>query len=144
MYLIPALVVLAAPLLTCAKYVINHTSYSAGSVQLGVSSFSNAPPSFNLFLASSRSKQLMGNVSPPGSGVLDLALPEGTTPGGYHMQIADPTTQELFSTSDKFVVKPGDLAIASSLGLSTPSLSFSSTGSVIPVLTTALITDASG
>ncbi|KAG8998615.1 hypothetical protein FRB90_012272 [Tulasnella sp. 427] len=144
MYFTSLLALVAVPLITSAKYVINDTSYSAGMVHVGVSTFSDAPPNANVYLASERSKQLMGAVSPSGSGILDLALPANTSPGTYHMQMTDPTNQAVLSSSQKFVVRQGDLAAASSLGLSTPSLSFSVTGPVIPLLSTYLVTDASG
>ncbi|KAG8998528.1 hypothetical protein FRB90_012284 [Tulasnella sp. 427] len=144
MRLTSLLALLVASLIASAKYVINDTSYSAGMIHLGVSTFSDAPPNANVYLASERSKQLMGAVNPAGSGVLDLALPANTSPGTYYMQMTDPTNQAILSSSKKFVVRQGDLAAASSLGLSTPSLSFSVTGPIIPLLSTSLVTDASG
>lgn len=141
----PILVVLAAPLLALSKVVINNTSYSNGVLTLGISTYSDAPSSFNVVAVDgSGNKVTVGTVSTQGSGTFDLALPANATPGSYRVQVVDPATGETLSTSRAFTVSSADLAAASSLGLQSASYTYAVTGSVIPFVTTSLVTDASG
>lgn len=138
-------VVLAAPLLALSKVVINNTSYSGGVLHLGISTYSDAPSSYNVVAVDSAgNKYNIGSVSTGGSGTLDVALPGNTPPGSYRVQVVDPATGETLSTSRPFTVSSADVAAASSLGLQSASYTYAVTGSVIPFVTTSLVTDASG
>lgn len=87
----PILVVLAAPLLALSKVVINNTSYSGGHLTLGISTYSDAPSSFNVVAVDgSGNKITIGTVTTQGSGTFDLALPGNATPGSYKVQVVDP------------------------------------------------------
>ncbi|KAG8948692.1 hypothetical protein FRC04_009458 [Tulasnella sp. 424] len=141
----PILVVLAAPLLALSKVVINNTSYSGGHLTLGISTYSDAPSSFNVVAVDgSGNKITIGTVTTQGSGTFDLALPGNATPGSYKVQVVDPATGETLSTSRSFTVSSADLAAASSQGLQSASYTYAVTGSIIPFVTTSLVTDASG
>ncbi|KAG8916461.1 hypothetical protein FRC00_000105, partial [Tulasnella sp. 408] len=140
-----ALVLLSAPLLALSKIVISNTSYSGGVLHLSVSTYSDAPSTYNIVaLASDGTTYPIGTVNTDGSGNLDIALPANTPPGSYRVRVTDPATGESLSTSRSFTVSSADLAAASSLGLQSASYTYAVTGSIIPFVTTSLVTDASG
>ncbi|KIO21894.1 hypothetical protein M407DRAFT_245111 [Tulasnella calospora MUT 4182] len=140
-----ALVLLTAPLLALSKIVISGTSYNGGVVHLSVSTYSDAPSSYNVVALDSKGNSYnIGSVNTDGSGNLDIALPANTPPGSYRVRITDPATGETLSTSRSFTVSSGDLAAASSAGLQSASYGYAVTGSIIPFVTTSLVTDASG
>ncbi|KAG9006456.1 hypothetical protein FRB90_009897 [Tulasnella sp. 427] len=140
-----ALVVLAAPLLAFSKIVITNTSYSHGHLQLGMSTYSDAPSSCNIVAVDSKgNKYNIGSLNTGGSGTLDVALPGNTPPGTYKVQVTDPATGEVLSTSKPFTVSAADAAAASSQGLNSASYSYAVTGSIIPFVTRSAITDGYG
>ncbi|KAG8903619.1 hypothetical protein FRC01_009065 [Tulasnella sp. 417] len=140
-----ALVLLAAPLLAFSKIVISNTSYQDGVLQLGISTYSDAPSTFNVVaLDADGNSYPIGTFNTDGSGTLTVTLPGNTPPGSYRVRVTDPATGESISTSRSFTVSSGDLAAASSAGLQTASYAYAVTGSIIPFVTTSVVTDASG
>jgi hypothetical protein len=140
-----ALVLLAAPLLAFSKIVISNTSYNNGVLTLSVGTYSDAPSTFNVVaLDSDGNSYPIGTFNTDGSGTLTVTLPGNTPPGSYRVRVTDPATGESLSTSRSFTVSSGDLAAASSAGLQTASYAYAVTGSIIPFVTTSLVTDASG